>query len=135
MKRIALKDDATETARRLRRDATKHERILWNALRASFPEVKFRRQVPLGPYFADFCCHAERLVMELDGGQHAEAIGYDAARTRFLESEGYRVLRFWNNDVVEALDGVILIIDAALSLSPCGRGRLSKAERSEGPHA
>jgi very-short-patch-repair endonuclease len=115
MKRLVLKDDAIDTARRLRRDSTKHERILWNALRASLPHAKFRRQVPLGPYVADFCCHSARLIIELDGGQHAEAVDYDGARTRFLVAEGYRVIRFWNNDITEAFDGVILAIDAAVS--------------------
>ncbi len=94
------------------------EQLLWRALRASFPGLRWRRQMPIGPYFADFACFAERLVVEADGGQHAEALAYDATRTRFIERQGYRVLRFWNNDIVESMDGVIASISDALSPSP-----------------
>src|SRR3546814_1615278 len=69
-------------ARELRRHATEAEKLLWRALREAFPTAKFRRQVPLGPYFADFCSHAARLVIEVDGGQHADARDYDTARPR-----------------------------------------------------
>jgi very-short-patch-repair endonuclease len=68
--------------------------------------------VPLGPYFADFCSHGARLIFEVDGGQHSQA--GDAARTRFLEGEGYRLLRFWNNEVLGNMDGVLAAIAAAL---------------------
>jgi len=70
--------------------------------------LHFRRQAPIGKYVADFCCHSARLVIEVDGGQHNEETGLarDAERTAWLESQGYRVVRFWNNDVLENMDGV-----------------------------
>src|SRR3546814_5708338 len=99
-KRQLLPALAPFRARELRRHATEAEKLLWRALREAFPTAKFRRRVPRGPYFADFCSHAARLVIEVDGGQHAEARAYDTARTRFIGREGYRVLRFWNTEVL-----------------------------------
>ncbi len=110
MKRLALKSGTTERARKLRREMTPQERILWHALKQAFPDTHFRKQVPLGSYFADFACHASKLVIELDGSQHADAVPYDAARTAFLDNEGYTVIRFWNNDVTTNLDGVLAAI-------------------------
>jgi very-short-patch-repair endonuclease len=77
--------------------------------------MHFRRQAPVGRYFPDFVCHRSKLVVELDGSQHAEdpAVQYDAQRNEFLNSRGYRVLRFWNSDVVENREGVVEIIIAA----------------------
>ncbi len=99
---------AVQRARELRRNETEVERRLWRALRDSGAVgAKFRRQVPIGPYVADFACIAYKLVIELDGGQHAENTRADAGRTRTLSARGFRVLRFWNNDVIENLDGVI----------------------------
>lgn len=72
----------------------------------------------MGPYFADFVSHRDKLVIELDGSHHAARHIYDADRTRFLEGEGYRVLRFWNRDISENLDGVIRAIEAAITNSP-----------------
>ncbi|HZU89931.1 MAG TPA: endonuclease domain-containing protein [Stellaceae bacterium] len=71
---------------------------------------RFRRQVPIGRFIADFVCHEVRLIVEIDGGQHDSAAEPEVRRTRFLESEGYCVLRFWNNEVLENLDGVHAII-------------------------
>ena len=90
------------------------ERIVWNALRSAFPAAKFRRQVPFGPYHADFCTHATKLIIEIDDATHALRTDADAARTCFLNAEGYRVIRFWNNDVVGNLDGVIAVIGEQL---------------------
>ena len=118
MRRTALPVDAVKRARKLRIGATPAERLLWRALGEALPEARFRRQVPLGLYVVDFCSHAARIVIEVDGSQHAEARGYDAARTRFLQGEGYRVLRFWNNEVLENLDGVLRAIEAALPTLP-----------------
>lgn len=101
-------------ARALRRDATQAEKLLWRALREKLPGTKWRRQVPIGPYFADFLCFAEKLIVEVDGGQHAEAADYDARRTHALEAQGYCILRFWNNEVIENLDGVITQISLSL---------------------
>jgi very-short-patch-repair endonuclease len=102
-----------ETARRLRRDQTDAERKLWFRLRdRRLAGLKFRRQTPLGPYVADFCCEDARLVVELDGGQHNEN-PRDAVRTKALEAMGYLVLRFWNNDVFNNIAGVLKTILSA----------------------
>jgi very-short-patch-repair endonuclease len=96
---------------------TDAERTLWRVLRGYKDKgFHFRRQVPMGPYVADFACHPAKLVIEVDGGQHGLA-GHQAAddrRTEWLEGQGYRVLRFWNNDVLGNADGVAALIDAAL---------------------
>jgi very-short-patch-repair endonuclease len=108
-----------EFARNLRKNATPAERILWQQLRVLKSESRhFRRQVPIGKYIADFACHYPKLIVELDGGQHNEtdALTYDAVRTRFLESEGFRVIRFWNVDVFENLEGVVDMIRNAARL-------------------
>lgn len=102
---------------------TKAERLLWRALRTALPEYHWRKQVPFGPYFADFCSHGARLIIEVDGGQHAAAEDYDARRTAFLGVEGYRVIRFWNNDVLGNIDGVIEALVSELSLSSLPRER------------
>jgi very-short-patch-repair endonuclease len=118
MKRHDLKSGAVAKARSLRRAATHEERIVWQTLRSHMPAAKFRRQVPIGPYFVDFISHSAKLVIELDGSHHALQSPYDDERTRFLESEGYRVIRFWNRDVVQNLDGVFKAIEAELKQSP-----------------
>ena len=93
-------------ARRLRDGMTDAERKLWQCLRGGQLEgLKFRRQHPVPPYVADFACLSEKLVIELDGSQHSAA--GDAARTRHLQSQGFRVLRFWDNDVLLNLDAVV----------------------------
>jgi very-short-patch-repair endonuclease len=104
------------TARRLRAKATETEILLWKRLRTiETAGTHFRRQVPIGPYVADFACMAARLVIELDGSQHnTDAIRLrDQIRTRWLESEGFRVIRFWNNDL-QNMDGVLETVYAAL---------------------
>ena len=105
-------------ARALRHDATDVELILWRALRASGLPHKFRRQHPIGRRIADFACPMRKLVIELDGGQHADAVAADAARTAELAAHGYRIIRFWNNDVLENLDGVMETIRRALEPTP-----------------
>ena len=117
-KRQLLASDTVVRSRQLRRDSTPAEKHLWRALRQSFPQARFRRQVPLGPYFADFCSHGAKLVVEADGGQHADAAEYDETRTRFMNTEGYRVLRFWNNEVLQNTDGVLRVISDHLPPSP-----------------
>ena len=111
-KRLNLAPDAIDRARDFRRSMTKPERLLWRALREALPEQNWRKQVPLGPYFADFCSHSARLIIEVDGGQHN--VGRDAKRTGFLRAEGYRVIRFWNHDVTGNLDGVVESIAGAV---------------------
>ena len=104
-----------ENARRLRREQTDPEGILWHHLRArQMRGAKFRRQFPIGPYFADFCSTERRLIIELDGAQHVERSREDEVRTSFLESEGYRVLRFWNSQVLESVEEVLGAIDELL---------------------
>src|SRR5450755_1000072 len=98
-------------ARALRRDATEAEKKLWQHLRQPpFKQHHFRRQATIGPYFADFASHQLRIVIELDGGQHSDSAS-DEARTRHLETNGYRVLRFWNNEVLQNMSGVLSAID------------------------
>ena len=106
-KRLSLAPDAIQRARGLRKRMTKAERVLWRALREALPGWHWRKQVPLGPYFADFASHSEKLIVELDGGQHASAADYDVERTRCLETHGFCVVRFWNNDVLTNTDGVL----------------------------
>src|SRR5215469_14280694 len=105
----------TGRARRLRRDSTEAEKRLWYRLRARQIEgAKFVRQDPIGPYVVDFACRQRRLIVELDGGQHATDTR-DAVRDQWLSERGYRVLRFWNNDVLSNTEGVLETIAAALS--------------------
>ncbi len=107
----------TITARRLRRDATEAEKLLWSALREKCRNWRFRRQHPIGSRIADFACPATKLVIELDGGQHATNAD-DKTRTAELAEHGYRVVRFWNNDVLGNIDGVIQRIIGELGVSP-----------------
>ncbi len=103
-----MKIELTPLARGLRRRQTKAETKLWYHLRnRNFDSLKFRRQVPRGPYVADFLCDDAMLIVELDGSQHAENVTADQKRTAFLESLGYRVLRFWNVDVMANMAGVL----------------------------
>jgi len=102
---------------------TDAERKLWYHLRAGrFDGWKFRRQVPLGRYVVDFLCEEARLIVEVDGGHHAERIEQDSARAEWLRSQGYEVKRFWNNDVLANTEGVLATLSPALSQ---GRGRKS----------
>lgn len=94
---------------------TDAERKLWAVLRSrQLGGAKFRRQQPIGPFIADFACQEFRLIVEADGGQHLDSAG-DGRRTMFLASKGYRVLRFWNNDILQNLEGVAESILAALA--------------------
>jgi very-short-patch-repair endonuclease len=98
---------------------TDAERVLWREVRAHrFGGLKFKRQEPLGSYVVDFVCHEARLIVELDGGQHADRQEADAERTRWLESRGFRVIRFWNNDVLANTEGVLQEIGKELQNSP-----------------
>ncbi len=106
-------------ARDLRQQMTDAERRLWYLLRRKQLEgFRFRRQAPVGKYIADFVCFGERLIVEVDGGSHVDAQAYDEARTAWLKSEGFRVLRFWNNDVLGNQEGVLQTILEALSDPP-----------------
>jgi very-short-patch-repair endonuclease len=102
-------------AKRLRSGMTDAERRFWHAVRANrFHGLVFRRQVPIAGYIADFVCHDVRLIVEIDGGQHStdSAMYDDAVRTARLAKEGYRLVRFWNHDIVNNLDGVLTSLRA-----------------------
>jgi len=94
-------------ARTLRKHLTETELRLWGKLkRRQLAGMKFRRQQPIGPFIVDFVCFERRVIIEVDGGQHAEVVAYDVNRTRWLETQGYRVLRFWNNEVLADTEAV-----------------------------
>ena len=101
-------------ARTLRRNATDAERLLWKALREKLPYAKFRRQVPIGRYVADFVCFEAKLIVELDGSQHADS-RYDRVRDAALSDRGFEVLRIWNGDLFLHRDGVLTLIWHALT--------------------
>ncbi len=108
-----------EFARQLRKNMTDEERRLWRELRyRQLHGFRFRRQAPIGPFIVDFVCFEQKLIVELDGGQHAERIREDAARTSWLAEQGFRVIRFWNHHVVEDLDAVLEVIAGALQVTP-----------------
>ena len=107
----------TPVARRLRSSATEAEARLWSRLRAGQLEgAKFVRQFPIAGYVADFACRRARLVVEIDGSQHASNPA-DDVRTAAIEAHGYRVIRFWNNDVLANTEGVLKAIEAELRLA------------------
>jgi very-short-patch-repair endonuclease len=122
----------TRLARQLRRKATDAEQRLWFALRDAHFSWRFRRQHPIGKFVADFACPARKLVVELDGGQHADRVNEDAIRTAELGRYGYRVLRFWNNDVLTNTDGVLQVIGTALEAVPHLTPTLSAPGGGEG---
>jgi very-short-patch-repair endonuclease len=98
---------------------TDAERALWARLRSKQIEgQRFRRQVPIGPYVADFACVSGQLIIEVDGSQHVAEHAYDDRRSAYLESRGYRVLRFWDNAVLQELDSVLESIRTALTKAP-----------------
>jgi very-short-patch-repair endonuclease len=110
---------AKEYARSLRRHMTDAERLLWKQLRnRQMDGWKFRRQHPLGPFTVDFICLEKKIIVEVDGGQHAIQIKEDAERSRFLQEKGYRILRFWNTDVLKGIDSVLEVIYRELSGDP-----------------
>jgi very-short-patch-repair endonuclease len=107
-------------ARAMRLSPTEAERKLWWHLRHRLPlaGTHFRRQVRLGNYIVDFASHGLKIVIELDGGQHATQVERDEMRSIFLRSEGYRVLRFWNNEVMANIDGVLELVHNAVLATP-----------------
>jgi very-short-patch-repair endonuclease len=104
-------------AAELRKNMPDAEKALWQRIRhRQLGHFKFRRQYVIKPYVVDFVCLAAKLVIEIDGGQHAEAEDYDTLRTNYIEAQGYRVVRFWNNEVLYELDGVLGMIISILDL-------------------
>ncbi|MEE3349323.1 MAG: endonuclease domain-containing protein [Candidatus Gastranaerophilaceae bacterium] len=107
------KSTTLNQAKMLRKNMTEQEKVLWNLLRNNqFYGLKFRRQVPIGNYVADFVCEIHNVIIELDGGQHNEPenIEKDKQRTDFLESKGYKIIRFWNNEIDNNLEGACEVI-------------------------
>ena len=95
-------------ARKLRKNSSDAERLLWKKLKSKqFEGLKFRRQQPIGKYIVDFVCLEKRLIIEADGGQHAEDSAKDQQRDEWLKGEGFRVLRFWNNEILGNIEGVM----------------------------
>ena len=142
----AQQASALRHAKQMRRNPTDTEHRLWQIVRAKrLAGWKFRRQDRLGAYVPDFVCHAAKLIVEVDGGHHCQE--RDEGRDLWLESQGFRILRFWNNDIFENEEGVLTVILAALEASnaassrdgrsplpnPCGPG-LSPGQALAGPH-
>jgi very-short-patch-repair endonuclease len=111
-----MKIGLTGTARKLRSETTDAESHLWHALRnRQLNGFKFKRQAPFGPYITDFVCVEARLIVEADGGQRAGQAEADSVRTKYFEEGGYRVMRFWNNDILQNLEGVLQTIASELA--------------------
>ncbi len=109
----------TARSRELRHNPTEAERRLWARLAArQLAGTRFNRQFPIGPFICDFVSRSARLIVEADGGQHADREKDDRTRTEYLRSRGYRVVRFWNNDIIENIDGVVETIERILRTSP-----------------
>ena len=108
-----------QRARDLRSNLTDTERLLWRHLRSRrLADNKFRRQQVIGPYIVDFVCFERKLIVELDGGQHAESVAYDHRRTAFLTTAGFRVMRFWNNEVLGNVESALSCIRAECAIAP-----------------
>lgn len=117
--RRRINKEMTSHARVLRANMTDVERLLWRAIRGKqLCGYRFRRQHPIGFYIADFACLDKKCVIELDGGQHQDQVAYDERRNLFLQTQGWQVLRFWNNDVLANLDGVLFTVADTLSTLP-----------------
>ena len=111
-------DNKITLARNLRKNATIQERRLWNLLKnRQFRNLKFKRQQPIGDYIVDFICKETKVIIEIDGGQHNELenIEYDKTRTEFLNGLGYKVIRFWNNDIYENINSVLLRLNQEIN--------------------
>jgi len=133
-----LEKGAHERARGLRREMTEADRRLWQKLRSRQTEgYRFRRHVPNGRFIADFVCHEAKLIVEIDRGQHDPSTDIEASRTRFLESEGYCLLRFWNNEVLNNPEGAQAVIAENLRRDhrhpnpPPSRGRAERVRRQD----
>ena len=120
-----------QLSKNLRQNQTNAERKLWNHLKnRALVGFKFRRQSPIGRHIVDFICLEKMLVVEVDGGQHAAAAQDDARRTKYLTSRGFRVRRFWNNEVLANTDSVLNVILTTLVSSPSSPALLPKGEGS-----
>ncbi len=109
---------STDLACKLRHEGTEAEKRIWHLLRSRQIDTKFRRQQPIEGYIVDFVSFERRLIIEIDGGQHADPSDYEERRTRCLEANGFQILRFWNNDVMENEEGVYQRVMTALRAAP-----------------
>lgn len=124
-----LKGKNVDLAKNLRKRSTDAERLMWKHLRVKqMGGLKFRRQHPIGNYIVDFACLEKRVVVELDGGQHGERVNKDRARDEWLKARGYKVLRFWNNEVLKNVEGVLEVIMEAASKPPSPNPSLKGGE-------
>ena len=132
---IKLSDNITQIAKTLRKTSTKAERLLWRHLRAKQVEgCKFRRQQPIGNYVVDFVCFEKRIVVEVDGSQHQVEIDKDRIRDEWLKKQGFRVLRFWNNEVLRNTEGVYQVIkESCLSHPPPTPSHRGRGKRIPSP--
>ena len=124
----SLPSGSIDRAKELRRNAPEPERRLLRGLREAFPTLKWRHQVPFGPFYADLLCFSERLAIEVDGDTHATSAGHDERRTAFMRSEGYTVVRFGNPDVIQNLEGVLTQISFSLREKEGARAKRGKDE-------
>ena len=113
-----IQESQTKNARSLRATMTDAERNLWHSIRKNQLGVRFRRQHPIEKFTVDFACLDQKVVLEIDGGQHANESVRDESRTRILEAHGFKVLRFWNNEVLQNLEGVLQMITQELASHP-----------------
>ncbi|MCX6761671.1 MAG: DUF559 domain-containing protein, partial [Candidatus Moranbacteria bacterium] len=117
--RIKLTAKALQRSRKLRKEATPQEIILWSRIKnRQFKNLKFKRQNQVGTYIVDFICEEKKLIIELDGWQHSEQESYDTERTEYLERQGYKVIRIWNGEINSNLTGVFLKLDEYCEPSP-----------------
>jgi len=117
--RVRGSNETLSRARSMRRLASEAERTLWKYLKGRrLNGFKFRRQVRIDPYIVDFACLEAKLIIEADGGQHVDQMAYDKRRASYLESIGYRVLRFWNNEILHETQSVLERIESALNNAP-----------------
>ena len=115
-----MRDRTTQRfAKQLRSQTTDAERYLWRHLRRrNIGNYRFRRQVPIGRYIVDFACSEAKLIVELDGSQHSQQLGYDRRRDTWIEAKGFRVLRFWDDQVFQETAAVLDVISVALASAP-----------------
>jgi very-short-patch-repair endonuclease len=120
MRKYTKKLNLTNFARSNRKESTKTEKVLWDLIRNKKMGFTFRRQHQIGKYIVDFVSLEKRLIIEIDGGQHNEEqnISYDKERTEFLNSKGFKVLRFWNSDILKNIEGIYEIIKKELENQP-----------------
>ncbi|HAI73780.1 MAG TPA: DNA (cytosine-5-)-methyltransferase [Candidatus Moranbacteria bacterium] len=110
-----LPEKVLQRSRNLRKNATPQEIIIWSRIKnRNFKKLKFRRQYQLGKYIVDFICLEKKLIIELDGWQHSEQENYDLERTNYLERQGFKVIRIWNEEINSNLDGVFLKLEEFL---------------------